>query len=531
MERKGFLPAAVILPIAIAIVIVIVGLVAGFKVLFTRTYLFYGIGITILVLSLIYGLNAQSLTKPKQKFLGILVFIGLLFILLPAFGIVENTAVSGTYIQVPLKGFYSCEPASQKVPGAFVSIGATGSGNVRCPSNSDTCDFDIKAPKPSLWSNVFGEYRLTYQVCDISGGFCQQQQTISGDRWGVAGDTITTRYAGLLNSQQIVFHYQKATNSLIGTKWNDITGSSYRVSYAPYIIWKTSPTEGKTEYSSVTQGCSFTINDAKNLIISDTLGYGAGSSNDLNNLAPGKTRNFINIFVPVSIENAKIQNDGQAYCSNNKLYPIDTVTLISGTYKTVNTYEVIKAVECCNGDVEPGIRQCQNNKWVALPKPGVNPTPGQEIQCSAFKPCSGSDWTPYTTTSLTRSVCENSVCVQKSMEVECTDNSKCGVGNTCDTKTYKCVAVPNATVVANNTSNLEQQCSLLAQSNSLAGYTWVTEVTEPSVWKKIYTFGTAKSVTTGYCKAQYIPYYVFSAIILVVSIIFYSTFKTKRRRR
>lgn len=386
-------------------------------------------------------------------------------------------AVTSTskFIQLPLKGFYSCDEAVGQVITSQAQSLPASETLIKCPSNSRQCDLTFNMPSRSLLSlpaylKVSRNGQITTTTPTTSQNSYKIQNVVSTD---VIKVTYLSTLAGLYTS-------------------SPITGATYTATYVPFVLWKTSPTTGSYPITTQEQGCVVPVEGESNLIYSDTLGYGAGTATANRLLQYKETRNFIDIFIPVSVENQRIQGD--KYCANygsgSKLYQIDSVTLASGTYSIVNTGKIISSVECCNGDVIPAVKQCQNNKWVLF----ANPNEPSEIECdNAFKQCTGDTNVPYTKNQLVRSVCENNKCVQKLTAVQCTNNGACsGSTPVCDTSIWKCVAGQSPTGTptdgneGKNQSIICSSCEDFALSN-LVGFAFPSKKCEAKSILKIPT--------------------------------------------
>lgn len=102
MNKKGIipiLPASMILAIAVGVVILVFGLMFGFKVIFSTKYLVYGVGILILVLLFIYAVPAffsGNASRGKTGVFLLLIFVGALFIILPSLGFFKQEILAVT---------------------------------------------------------------------------------------------------------------------------------------------------------------------------------------------------------------------------------------------------------------------------------------------------------------------------------------------------------------------------------------------------------------------------------------------------
>jgi len=338
---------------------------------------------------------------------------------------------SGEYIQAPVFMYYECSPASQKVTGDWVGI-QTGDG-VQCPENSDECDVDIRPTKLSaIW-----EEKITYNICIKNSNSCSGKVQISVSD----GHTISLPN---IRKDQVVW-IEGCTGFLCGS---ELEGIEVRANYKPFILWKNGIfSGGRTEYTSLMQGCVFPTQDKKNLI-NQVIDLAVGHTDDgIENykLNPYKTRNFIETFVPLSKENVNFVEYGgkTGYCLNRVIYSIATVKTESSTYQIVDTNWnniLSPSVDCCPGETEP-TRKCNDNfEWEAI----------SGAECSYFNPCAGAEWYPSNNSKeLIRYNCENGYCVQDQKIVECTSDADCinsAKGKYCDTKTWECSGIPDINV-------------------------------------------------------------------------------------
>ncbi len=432
------------------------GLMAGFVVALIVLALFFFspklrliIGGTALVIGSIIAILKYSDNKRLKTFIIGSMFIGGLLLVFVFPQIPQSIIGSGTYVETPTIGFYDCSPASESVSSNWASISSSGSGFLQCPSNTDQCDFEIRAEQPSTWQNFLGNYRLVYQVCD--GSDCQNQVIIEADRWDIGGSYATLSYKNLLKSEKIYMDYQKK----VFFNWNGIDGAEYRTKYKPFILWKNPGLGGRYEYSTIDQGCSFTSKEKKQLVESATIQLPSESSTSDYTLQPYKTRNYVDTFIPVSSANIQFveYNGRDAYCENGLVYEIDEIVLGAGTYNIVDTSENtrLKNGQCCPGDEEPN-RVCENFEWKQIE---IEDSGETNVECSLFNPCPNSILQPKTSTQLSEFKCESGRCVEYTQDVECTQNSVCKLGSVCDTKTYKCVEIEISDEAATSVEELD----------------------------------------------------------------------------
>lgn len=532
MNRKGLAPL-----LLLAFVAGIILLIVFAFTLFSSTARFIVIGIAILG-AFVY-LTGKALTSKldnaKLGLLGIFLAVGLFFII--GAGFLNEQLSSGSYVNVPTFGYYECAPATEVVNSPWNIISTSGSGFVTCPSNSDGCNLKIKVATSSFLSSVFNDYRVVYQICNIQSGVCENQKYLSLGAWQKSTDYATSDPLTLLKSEKIFIDYQK---SFLSIGWKDIEGAQYNFQYKPFILWRNSVwDQGRKEFTTIEQGCNFPASLGNDkLFISTTLksAIPSQSSTSTSRLEPYKTRTFVTNFVPISVENYKFvtYNNQQAYCSLGNIYQIDTVTTNSGSYKVVNigVNPLLADLDCCPGDTQPGYT-CQNYKWVKIQ---VDTSGNTNLECSQFKPCPNSNWEIGGNKILEKYTCVENKCVRQTQDVECTTNANCLNGQTCDTKTYKCVLVPGGTILEDN-ANLAVTCDEKASKYPWLGYTLKTTTEEVGRGPLGIggLIGLNKKVTTEECVATALPYYILGGFLLVLGISSYflvrSTKKKRRSRR
>jgi hypothetical protein len=442
----------------------------------------------------------------------------------------ETFSSTSQYIQVPAFGYYECAPSGVAVASPLNNIPSTGSGFVTCPKNSAECNIQIRVPVTSWGSNLISDYKVVTQICDIESGACQQQNIMPVNTYGKnSGDGYyTLNNIPLLVSQKIWIDYQKKT--LFST--TGLSGSQYKFNYIPFIIWKNGIFNigGRTPLTTVKEGCEFGTYgiNTNNFLISETLSQVNIQQTTLSNtvLQPYQTRGFVENFIPISVENRRFVIDG--YCSNNAIYKIDTVKTNSGTYKVVRQdMTPIRSVTCCPGDTD-GVRVCKSDfNWSVI-------TATSTVECSAFNPCPILFWTEGSTPgNLVKQTCQNSKCVPETKTVECTRNSMCQTGQSCDMISYTCINNPGGTILESNTSTTATQCEQKAKAAPLAGWVWKESTTtscgmNPFCWAGITS---PKVTTTGECKASFVIYWILGAIIIVLALIFFLVPSKHKRRR
>lgn len=432
--------------------------------------------------------------KRNQKYVWIIIGIAIIIGILAFSGVFKsdsntlsttNTFSSvepplGTYINVPTFMYYKCEQALEKKSSPDTNIANGIAPWVTCPENSANCDIVVQSTENNWWDLLLGRRRLVYQICDYpSLTNCQAQVYRDNSYWTNRGG-IPTFTIPLLKSQAVYINYQVCSNFILSCLfWGNSDGAKFHADYEPFILWKYPFTGGGWEYTTIQQGCNFptsssqikpgetlrtsnyNLNSVSNL---QGLSIPQQTSTDDSKVPPYKTRNFIDGFTPMAVENVNFVNvNGQiGYCTNNVVYSIGEVKTKSGTYKVVDVrYNTIlnPSVTCCPGDTKPGYQCNSNFEWI----------PTSQSQCdNGFNPCRQSVPIPAICgqKKLVFYSCVNpgqtdSFCQQQTQDVECTCNADCvgnSKGDTCDTKSWECTDLPVPPINCPLQCNVDSDC-------------------------------------------------------------------------
>lgn len=350
----------------------------------------------------------------------------------------------GDYINVPTFMWYKCEKAPSNYPPVTNLTNIPKEGiTISCLKNTEECDIVGIGE-----SNTFVSRRFVYKICDKNTNVCYQEETVdvkgSWKFWKNSNRPQKVIYQNLGVNKLINIRYQK--NYII---WFNTDGASVEVTGQPFIITKNSLFSGVgIPYTTVNQGCTIPTDDRKNLLnsFSNMVDWAENTQTTTSSttLAFRETRNFVDNFIPISIENVKFVDNGNGYCINNNVYAVASVTTPSGTYKVVDLNGQkttrLRPVTCCPGDINPaGTQKCNSNfQW-------ENISGGE---CSLFSPCSPDSGHPIPSgvpKQLMWFDCEKGYCVKKTATKECTSDTDCTgnpKGSYCDRKTWSCTLVP-----------------------------------------------------------------------------------------
>lgn len=420
----------------------------------------------------------------------------------------QATVPSGTYVQAPTFYYYECSPSTSPQESTHVNLNTGSSdGWITCPSNTDQCDLWVYQTETPKWFAT--DRRLVYQICHKSG-VCDPQVKTPANSFFSKNGVPTVHISNLIIGDKVWIDYQAQT--ILGAWNNKPDGASWYQTYKPFILWKVDMFNGgKTEYSSVDKGCTFSSSERSNLIdsvVNSIKQINQQSSTDDYKLDFYKTRNFIGGFVPIATDNVNfVTYNGQAgYCLNRQVFAITTVTTNSNTYQIIDTNfntRLASSVTCCPNEKEP-TRVCNSNfQWVDI----------EQAECSTFNPCAGADWMPSPTLAktLVRYNCVSGKCVADTKTVECTTNSDCGSTQTCDTKTYKCVDVSPGDIIPGGNDTL--QCTKWYQTE----YTKTSCGVNPLCWT-----GIVKPKVITKCKTvSWLIWTIVGLVIVLVLVLFF----------
>lgn len=419
--------------IVVALIILIIASISS-------KFRFILVGIILFAMLVFMFFKNEGKMNKSKIFIG-LALLGISIFFMFGSGVLQESFPSGTYIQAPTFFYYECNAASEPVESTNVVL-TTGSsdGWISCPSNTDQCDLYVYQTESVKWYS--SDRRIVYQICHSSGR-CDPQVFVEANKFLSRKGVPTQRIPNLIIGDKVWVDYQR--QKLLGGWELQPNGAAWYQNYKPFILWKVDMFGGgKTEYTSISQGCNFLPQDVPKLInsVSDSSKQFNTQTTTSNTKVPFyKTRNFIGTYVPISTGNVNFVTYGgqQGYCLNRQIFAITTVTTNGNTYRIVDSNfntRLAPSVDCCPGEKEP-TRICNSNfKW----------DPINEAECSAFKPCAGADWMPSGPNTLIRYNCVRGECKPETNTVECTSNSDCATNFQCDTLTYKCVAVNPGTV-------------------------------------------------------------------------------------
>lgn len=428
---------------------ILVGLIAflpGFK--------FIVIGVGFFVLMVIVLVKGHIHRSKAYAALGLFV-LSMFFLLLGGFfgNNTYSTLALGpeSYIQAPVFGYFKCEPVGVMQYTIRTPMTTGASGYILAPEDIQSWDLFISQTETTKWYSV--DRRVVYKICDVDG-LCE---TFIEDAPGFLKikDVPTVHVPNLVVTDSVYVEYQR--KPLLGDWVVQPNGAEWYIGYIPFALTKTGPLSGSYQYTSIEQGCNFPSTESdlqrigdklitsKNLVnnlINSKIPIQTQTSSANDKLPPYATRNFIEGYVPFSVENSKVVTYGgkEGYCLNNVIYGITSAETNSGIYKIVDTnYNSIlnPSVTCCPGDVNPGTQEVciqvgDTFKWQPNDVEG---------SCSLFQPCAGAGFQCTSSKTQITYDCVNTKCIPTTKTVDCCYDSDCTGGELCDLKDNECITL------------------------------------------------------------------------------------------
>lgn len=399
--------------------LLVVAIIVGFIVWNTK-FRYVVLGFALVILSVAILFKADLSRKVKTTLFLIVLGIGLVLIF--SSGVLQSIDTTGGYVQAPQFGFIRCDPTGPIIPSGSFSF--VGEKIVGCSEVGETtqCTLVVKSPQNSVFSV---SRRLS--VYDASGTLKYQKEFARATEQDIT--TISLNGGTRINpvTYKVVWEYPKPFNG-----WVKSTDQmQYYYNYQPFVIKKYdsfSSSNGQAITSLGKTSCDISIVNGLDIVVSDTIGL-EGNKGSPDYLEANEAYTYFTRHVTVPSFSTGT-NEAGAYCvstsTGGTLYKIEEVQTNGATYKIVSpsVSDVIKNVECCNGD-STTTKTCQNNKWVST----------QIAQCSLTKPCPNDQFQrdvsdPLGLTAV-RYKCVSGTCQPDTKKVECTLDSQCGVGNIC----------------------------------------------------------------------------------------------------
>lgn len=547
MNNKGQLTAGLILAIALGALILIVGTVLGFKVIFTNGFIFYLLGGGLLVLTFIYGVAPSlqgNFTREKRNFVLILFILGILLIAVPLTGILQGTSVTGSaYFEAPYFGTVKCAPAiGGSLTSGSITIPADGKV-LQCPTNTKNCDVLISVKDEGF---IAPPRKLEWYVCDPGFLNCESKNYVSE----ISGSGFKDKLIRANIPKDKMIYVQLQASTFPFAPYKGYEGASAKLVYVPYILWKKdslrggeNPIEGSTDCKMPTSS-SYWLDRIVASTIKDKDGQQATIRASNNQLEPDQTYNYVSGTVTrASFGNAVTYNGNKGYCADNIqgigkaiIYGFGTLKTASTTYTIVDLSKELGRVDCCQENQIIGSTICKNFKLQPLE---VDDETGEtNAECSLVNPCNPGKFT-YSDNDRTsfQYKCVSGKCVVSDIQQEeCTKTSQCPSDRVC--VNFKCMlasTIPDAEP-ATTAQTIKEACDAKAAAHPLLGYTIIERTEQPSFGDKLkyyVTFGLAgtnKPITTESCEPKNVPYIIMGVVVVVLGALVLLLLKTPAKK-
>lgn len=509
-SRKAQIAPMLLIAIAAGVLL----LLFGIGILVSTKIRFLAIGITVMVMTFIYVLPAAlngQFTKNKRNFIIILFLIGAGFIAVPYLNFLPQTALSGA-VFIPQYGSMECSYVDGNY-NLYEKTAVKDSLTITCGSGMNAytnfCKYQI---------NQHGLSLLDVKACN-SAGDCKDIsgiQTISSysDVYSVNLDVNGDGYIDTKDSG--AYSILKITRKL------GFLGGNYdiRVLGNAYFLKDTQGNGFGTDYP---EGCNLLdINPQSHVIKQDFSKFNYQQSA---NQVPFGKRIFYVWGMTQALTSNIIMHDGkQVYIEK------------SGYYNNILTStDGFKYADIQNPVADNSIQCVPSNIFVCNADATLRPTPSQDTTGQSCDLLRGVATNTFYANSVDNKVCYYKCTNNKVEAYNCQVKATCGNGEQYDGANNRCVKVgatgTGFTDAGDSAINTQSECVAQAAKYPYLGYTWVTTTTQPTVWQEIISFGTAKPVTSGYCSAKNMPYYIYSIVAIVIIIILVILLKTPKNKR
>lgn len=394
---------------------------------------------------------------------------------------------SGEYIERPVFKYVKCEAVGGYKYGAVQSLSQDGSW-ITPPSVSSSYDVILKSPDPAF-AFTFGQ-QFNYYICNQKSLSTPSACRVYNNNAAVKfGDSYTI--SNVKGNEYVWVQFQTYT---VPALVKGFSGATVQLGFVPYGLRQYDPFSGVSTINP--NDCSVSFDDdtwQDRFIKTDSSKVALAASKVPNTLErtldPEEARVFVTGYVTTAAPSFQLTYSGQsAWCkpegSQAGVYKINSVTAGSGTYKvaSVDWSDRLGTVTCCPGDKLPG-KACSNDfKWIST----------ETAECSAFRPCDGAQWSPYSSKTISRYSCVQSKCVLETKPVACANDGDCTSinGGLCDRNTWTCVN-PNVNLVGQPIQTVPAN----GADCEAKGGVWKTENTKEGGFLGIG----ARDVVTNYC--------------------------------
>lgn len=531
------------LMVAVIIISLVVAIVLAFK--FFQMINIWTVTGLILIIGGIFFLaptymQKGGVNKNKMAFLIIIIFSGIVLILIPNMGLIQQTAYMDGYFESPFFATIACLPEAGSISTSGTKLGIVGENVITCPINTPNCDVLIDIP---AYTSGFAEKRkIQFWKCDKGNVNCDSKQWYPESNnlyFETTGERGAPACQNLPENRECHVKYVKCglTCSIFTGDWATVDQAiSFRLEYPKYTLqvinalgggWNVingvdckMPQYGDTIYEK---------------ILSSTVKSSSGVEADttaivLNNyLRPNEKYNYIaGTVTRAMLGNAITYNGQPAFCQDNvqgsdkaAIYKIGTIETLTHKYNIVDKNTLLATVDCCNeGSIQLN-RICRNYKWETVQ---VDANGNTNVACSITKPCPDGRLPIGTGTNSFAYQCNNGQCVVTDIRAEeCNGAEDCGTNKAC--VNFKCVAtstIPDATSPKGNESNL--QCQWYQK--------YVAKQIVHKSWYNYIGIGDPTVTTEPQCEVWIGPYIIlgiFGGIVIIILVLLYKPKKSKRR--
>lgn len=569
-NKKGIVPMLITTSMLIVVAVLILFLVGGTFAFISLNPFLIG-GLTLIVLTLIFGLRGNP---NKNKTILMISFVLVGFALIFSAGVLQtefpNEDFQGNKLQyaVPIIDSIRCE-VTEDILGIEEQIPQNG-----FLLSKETIGFNTNKAtnirfyvSNSVWNSYFRSYfgggtRIYFKICDTSSGECAEDTKNINLPKTYSSSDIGSNFPNSLDLTKENFLIKVQARNTILSQWKDID-SRARIQYDSQQFGLVSYTEsGGIDQTFCVNSCSLScltpgVRQKIYETPKDTLDF----RESVNYIA--RWDEFKPSINEVLGGTVYIENENK-FCFGKKLYEGGEIETDDGTTWVYPDRSLpSQNIECCPGariSSDNAEKVCQDDyTWKTIASEDVL-TCNSDIQCfNAEDVCRNkklSSWGCTGKDNILGNICEQS----KEVSVGCCSNSDCDRDQICDvTNTYTCVggnvnppiepenftdekvsifgSLGNNGSIVKKDSGILGYCQDKANSQPLLGWTYSSDetITEPSAFKKIITFGLANTNTDTKetCTPKALPYYLLGLILILgtITAIVLSKNKPKKRKK
>lgn len=390
---------------------------------FSSTFRFITLGAGLMIMSFVVLLG-NGIKNYRAKVGIFIALLGIGFVLIFASGVLQNISLGERYVEVPYFATIECKRGlTNSFPTAIPTDGQWFYKGQDLPENTDSWNLKIKTPDEGLLGT--GK-RVEYYICN-SKSFCSNRITEEVDR---RGDIVNL---GNIDADKFVWVQYQSVSAIPFKGWIGRGDAELEVTYQAFNLIRDDILRGGRQEVSNTVGCTVPISD---IAWSRRITSFSGSSNidtfsGDNKLEVGEVINYISGDI-LAVSEGNIQNGGWCIYENGiaNIYEIESITYgYSNKIKRVNLDNRIRTTECCDGEVYPNNKICEDGKFKVI----------EEAECSSRRDCGTLEFFETSSNTIGRYDCINSKCeIVDERLVECTKDSQCKTNEKCSRNTFTC---------------------------------------------------------------------------------------------